>query len=238
MTTSKKIFDCIDCPSRGTTEWDVLGDCELAQIDKNKRMLTYEPGQTLYSQGDPGNGIYCIQSGLIGLRRVDVNGNSVLLRLCEEGTTVGYRTFLTRREHTSSAEVLTPSNVCYITRAQVDKLLAANPRLGECFLKHFTEDAAEMENDYVRSMTMAMKSRFLHLILVFYGRLGYEDEDGKATVELPVKRSELAELVGVRPESISRLIDKLETDNIMQFNDRRVQITNVGEILEQVGADI
>ncbi|CAD7842587.1 MAG: hypothetical protein [Olavius algarvensis Gamma 3 endosymbiont] len=39
MTSDKKIFNCIDCPSRGTTEWDVLGDCELAEIDKN----TYEP---------------------------------------------------------------------------------------------------------------------------------------------------------------------------------------------------
>jgi len=203
-----------------------------------KRMQSYEPGEILYSQGDPGNGIYCIQSGLVGLRRVDVHGTSVLLQLCSEGTTVGYRTFLTRQAHSNSAEILTPSNVCYITRVQIEKLLTANPRLGECFLKHFTEDAAEMENDYVRSMTMAMKSRFLHLILVFYGRLGYEDKDGTATVELPVKRSELAELIGVRPESISRLIDKLETDNLMYFKDRRVQISDVTTILDQVGAEV
>jgi len=235
MTSKGKINNCRDCPSRGTTEWQVLGDCELESINDAKRTLTYEPGETLYAQGDPGNGVYCIKSGLIGLRRVDVNGNSVLLRLSAAGSTVGYRTFLSRQAHTNSAEVLTTSVVCYIARPQIEKLLKANPLLGERFLQHFSEDASEMEDDYVRSMTMAMKSRFLHLILVFYERFGYEDKDGKATVELPVKRSELAELVGVRPESISRLIDKLESENVMRFNDRRVQISDISEILEQVG---
>jgi predicted transcriptional regulator len=45
-------------------------------------------------------------------------------------------------------------------------------------------------------------------------------------------------MVGVRPESISRLIDKLQTDNVMTFNDRRVQISDIGEILQQVGATV
>jgi CRP-like cAMP-binding protein len=73
---------------------------------------------------------------------------------------------------------------------------------------------------------------------MFYERYGYQDENGNATMELPVRRGELAEMVGVRPESISRLIDKLQTDNVMTFNDRRVQISNVSEILQQVGATV
>jgi CRP-like cAMP-binding protein len=238
MISRKEVNNCAHCPTRGTTEWKVLGECELASIDRSKRVTTYEPGETLYSQGDPGNGVYCIKSGLIGLRRVDVNGNSVLLRLSTAGCTVGYRTFLTKQAHSNSAEVLTASVVCYIARPQVETLLKANPLLGERFLQHFNEDAIEIENDYVRSMTMGMKSRFLHLMLVFYERFGYEDNDGNSIVELPVKRSELAELVGVRPESISRLIDKLETDNVMRFKDRKVQISNIADVLQQVGAAV
>ena len=225
----------MDCPSRNTTEWGVLGECGLAGVIKGKHMITCEPGETLYSQGDPGNGVYCIKSGLIGLRRIDINGNSVLIRLSTAGTTVGYRTILTREAHVNSAEVLTPSVLCYIPRPKVETLLKANPLLGERFLQHFFDDAVETENDYVRSLTMGMKSRFLHIILIFYERFGYQDEDGNAIVELPVKRGELAELVGVRPESISRLIDKLQTDEVMRFKDRRVQISDVDEVLQQAG---
>jgi CRP-like cAMP-binding protein len=159
----------------------------------------------------------------------------VLIRLATAGSTVGYRTFLTRAEHVNSAEVLTPSVLCYIARPRVEEILKANPLLGERFMRHFFDDAIETENDYARSLTMGMKSRFLHIILVFYERFGYQDDNGNAIVEIPVKRGELAELVGVRPESISRLIDQLQTDEIMCFNDRRVQFSDIDEILKQAG---
>ena len=183
-------ISCADCTTRKTTEWQDLGDDELESLDRCKRMVHCEPGETLFFQGDPGNGIYCIQSGLIGLRRVDVNGNSVLIRLSSAGSTVGYRTFLTKEAHVNSAEALTTSVLCYIPRPRVEQMLKTNPRLGERFLQHFCDDAAETESDYVRSLTMGMKSRFLHLILIFYERFGYQDEDGNSVVELPVKRGE------------------------------------------------
>jgi CRP-like cAMP-binding protein len=238
MTNETQLNSCMHCPTLGNTEWCVLGECDLRSVDNSKRIITCEPGETLYSQGDPGTGVYCIKSGLIGLRRVDVNGNSVLIRLATAGTTVGYRTFLTGGAHVNSAEALTAGVICYIARPKVEKLLSANPLLGERFLQHFFDDAIETENDYVRSLTMGMKSRFLHLILVFYERFGYQDENGNAVVELPVKRGELAELVGVRPESISRLIDQLQSAEIMCFNDRRVQFSDVDKVLQQAGVTI
>ena len=236
MTCETTTNNCTECPCLGTTEWGVLSECELDSVNKSKRMITCEPGETLYSQGEPSNGIYCIRSGLIGLRRVETNGNSVLIRLVTEGSTVGYRTFLTRGARANSAEALTASVMCYIPRPKVEEILKENSVLGESFLQHFIDDATETENNYVRSLTMGMKSRFLHLILVFYERYGYQDENGNAVVELPVKRGELAELVGVRPESISRLIDQLQANEIMLFKDRRIQFSNVDEILKQAGA--
>ena len=45
----------------------------------------------------------------------------------------------------------------------------------------------------------------------------------------------MAELVGVRPESISRLIGQLQTDELGQFQDRRVQLLAMDEVLQQAG---
>ena len=238
MPGKKSTDSCMECTSLPDTEWQCLGESQLASLDKCKSVINCEPGETLFSQGEPGNGVYCIKSGLIGLRRVDVNGNSVLVRLSTPGTTVGYRTFLTKSPHVNSAEALTSSVLCYISRSNVDKFLKANPLLGERFLQHFYDDAIETENDYVRSLTMGMKSRFLHLILVFYERFGYQNENGNAVVDIPVKKGEIAELVGVRPESISRLIDQLQTDEVMKFKDRRVEFTDIESILQQAGATV
>ena len=228
----------MECPGLKTTEWQALAEFELISMDNCKQVITCEPGEILFSQGEQGKGIYCIKSGLIGLRRIDINGNSALIRLINAGSTVGYRTFLTRKAHINSAEALTSCALCYFPRPNVEKLLAANPLLRERFLQHFYDDAIDTENDYVRSLTMGMKSRFLHLILMFYERFGYQDENGNAIVQLPVKKGDIAELVGVRPESISRLIDQLQTDEVMRFKDRRVEFSHVDRVVQQARATV
>ena len=238
MAHDEPVNSCADCGNLETAEWGALPASELESIDKCRRVVVREPGEILYSQGEHGSGIFCIKSGLIGLRRIDINGNSVLIRLVSAGQTVGYRTFLTGQSHINSAEALTSSTLCYVPRPRVEQLLQSNPRLGERFLQHFYDDTIDTENDYVRSLTMGMKSRFLHLILVFYERFGYRDEEGNAVVDLPVKKGEIAELVGVRPESISRLIDQLQNDDILKVKDRRVEFADVEQVLEQAGATV
>lgn len=193
---------------------------------------------TLYDQGDAGNGVYCIQGGLVGLRRVDADGNSVLLRLCPAGTTVGYRAFLSKEPHVNSAEVLTPSVVCFIDRSLVAALLSKNPQLGERFLEHSIADLSATESDHVRILTKSLKSRFLHIMMVFYEQVGYQDQAGCPSLDIPVKRADLAEIIGAQPESISRLIRKLQVEGLLQFEGRHVRITDMDALLREAGAEL
>jgi CRP-like cAMP-binding protein len=238
MQCKTTIKDYLNCPSRPADEWQVQDADIMESIKHAGKVICCEPGQTLYSQGDPGKGLYCIRSGLIGLRRVAANGNSVLIRLASAGSTIGYRIFLTLQTHANSAEVLKPSEVYYIPKHRVEMQMKSNPLLREHFLQHLIRDAIELENDYVRSMTMDMKSRFLHVMLALHERYGYRDAKGNETVDLPLKRGELAELVGVRPESISRLIDKLQSEKVMSFRDRQVQFGDIGRVLQEAGVTV
>ena len=236
MNRGELFHNCADCPSRRTTEWRALNADELALVSQAKRTRAHEPGEALYHQGDPGVGIYCIQSGLVGLRRTDENGNSSLLRLCAAGTTIGYQSYLSKEPHKNTAEVLTPTTACFIERSLVSNLLSTNPRLGERFLQHLLDDMSAIEDDYARSLTLSVKSRFLHTLMVFYEKLGYRDENGQPIVELPIKRMELADLIGAQPASISRLIRKVQAEGMLKFNDRRVSITDMEAVLREMGA--
>lgn len=236
MTTCDPAHDCTNCPSRQTTEWRDLTGSELALVTEAKRTRSYDAGAILYDQGADCEGVYCIQSGMIGLRRLDEDGNSALVRLCRGGMTVGYRAFLSKRPHLNSAEVLTPSVVCFIARSYVSRLLVANPQIGQRFLQHAMQDLEQTEAEYARILTSDLRSRFMHMLMIFYEQIGYEDEAGRPALDLPLKRSELAELLGIRPESISRLIKSVSTEGLLDFDDRRVHIRNMDEVLRIAGA--
>jgi len=233
----KSIHRCADCTSRRSTEWQVLTGPELAMVDQVKRTRVLEPGAILFRQGDNADGVYCIQSGLIGLRRITPTGDSTLLRLCTSGVTVGYRALLSKVPHRNSAEALSPSVVCFIERLHVRRLLESNPQLGERFLQHCFGDLDQTETDYAKSMTMGLKARFLHVLLIFYERLGYRQGDYDL-VDIPIQRAELASLVGARPESISRFVRSLEEEGLVQFDKRRVRFLDMEAVLREAGAQL
>ena len=236
MAAGKHAHDCANCPTRHTSDWRALTESELELINSSKHTRVYEAGEALYHQGDEAMGVHCIQSGLIGLRRLDAHGNSILLRLAPGGATVGYRAFLTKSEHRLTAEVLTPSVVCFIAKSLVSRLLGENPLLGERFLQHCLSDMDDVESDYARSLTHGLKARFLHVMVVFYERLGYRDDTGRQTMDLPVRRTEIAELIGAQPESVSRMIRDLQNEGVLEFDKRRVVFRDMDRVLDDIGA--
>lgn len=235
MACKTPVHSCTHCQTRQTSEWRTLNAEELESVDNAKQTRAYQPGDILYHQGQGPEGVYCIQSGLVGLRRIDEDGNSALLRLCNPGETVGYRAVLSGEDHRNMAEIMTPSVVCFIRRAVVMRLVADNPHLGERFFQHCLDDMSKTEDDYARRLTLKMKARFLHMLMVLYQQSGYRDEEEMYVLELPIQRTALAELIGTTPESISRMIGKLETQGLAQFEDRRVRIPDIEQIFREIG---
>ena len=225
---------CLTCPRRSETEWSGLSDDELALVDKFKRDLHLKAGEVLYHQGDECTGIYCIRDGLIGERRINADGKSVLVRLSHPGTTIGYQELLSKTPHINSAEVLRPSHVCFMNRGLIRDLLRRDPSLGERFLRRSLSDFRHLEDDYFIARTMDVQSRFLHVLMVFYEQFGTEDEDAGHMVDLPINRQDIAALVGTAPESLSRAARRIEEAGLVEFTGKRVRFRDLDALFDRI----
>ena len=221
---------CSNCPTRCSAEWGCLSESELALINRAKASRRYAPGETIYNQGDECAGLFCIESGLVGIRRLDENGNSTLLRLASPGETVGYESFLTRALYSNGAEALMASNICFVDRAVVRRLLQKNPEVGLSFLDHSLHDLAAIEDRYMESVTSRAKRRLLQLLLALNDRFGIETGGGGCLIELPISRQDLAGLIGSAPETMSRTIHRIQTEGLAQFDGRTVRIFDIHAI--------
>ena len=119
-----------------------------------------------------------IESGMIGIRKIDADGNSVLLGLAYPGDTLGYRAMLMNREHDVSAEVLKMGTVCLIGEGTVRTLLDHNPALGHRFLQRAVQDLGEAEDKFLESVTLTVRARFAHHLLILKDRYATDVEDG------------------------------------------------------------
>ena len=227
-------ISCFGCQARHSAEWCALDDGELARLDDVKAPKEYEAGGTLFQQGEDCEGVFCVKSGLVGIRKLDAFGNSALVKLCSRGETIGFRAFLRKSEHRTTAEVMMPSVVCFIERATVRGLLEQNPNLGLRFLDHTVRDADEFEDRYFESVNFTVGMRLLSLLLVLYERFGQVNEWGEPVLELPLARQDLAAMIGTSPESMSRTIAKMQREGLARFEGRSVRFHNIDALVERL----
>lgn len=197
---------------------------ERALLQQVIRARVFEPGDTLFLQGDECRGVYCVQSGLVGLRQSDEDGQTALLRLGQSGDVLGYRALLARAPHRTTAEVLTLSRVCFIEASQLLGLIERNPGLGECFQRLALADLTKAENNCAVLLTAGLKGRLYQLLRVLYASYGRQVGAADYLIDLPIQRKDLAALLGATPESISRLIKEVAERGIV-FNGRKVAIS-------------
>ncbi len=228
-------INCFTCQHRNRSEWCVLSAQEMEQLNANKTCRAHAKGEVLFHEDDPCLGIYCVEDGLIGIRKSAADGGSVLLgRLAGPGSTLGYRPLLAGETHHGTAEVLKDSTVCFIGKDTVWDLLSHNPALGMEFLRIASRALGEAEDEIFQLTNLSLRTRIAHLLVVMIRRFGTLSDDGRVVLELPLSRPDLAAMVGARPESVSRAIREMTADGVAYFSGRTVNIPDFESLLREI----
>lgn len=229
--------NCFTCDSRESSEWCVLPDEDLRILNQAKVTNVYEPGQVVFYQGNPCLGIHCLESGLVGLRKTDDRGNTLIARLFHGGETMGYLAYFAETGYTGTAEALAPTRVCFVDRATVRALLERNPLLGHRFLVRIATNLQQAEDARLANVALPLRAQVAHLLLVFKERFGSMAEDGTLTIGLPVARRDLAAMLGTRPESLSRALRQLGDDGVARVDGRRVIVPDLDALIDELEVD-
>lgn len=235
---SDSAVSCRLCHIRHISDWKVLRDDELDELSTGVIRREYASGETVYSIGDTNSGVYCISGGSVGVRKLDEQGNSVLLHLAYPGDTLGYRSFLLSGEHKTSAEALGPTVICHMDSRTISAILERNPELGLQFLRRAASEIDQAHTALMNSLTLCNRARFLHLLLFLIKRHGRLVEDGARFIELPLSRRDLASMIGTRHETVSRIIARLEAEGIARFSGRRVMVPRMDALVAELDSHL
>ena len=225
---------CFDCQKRDRSTWCVLSHADVESLNKMKHTVHYQRGQIIFRQGDPCQGIYLVESGTVAVRKTDEHGNTILVRMRHQGDAVGYRDFFQDAEFSVTAEALAPSQVCFVDRHAVQRLLQRNPALGLQFLRSIGQDLGTAEDAILQAAVFPVRKRLAHLLLSLKDRYGNVTDDGVLTIELPLSRQDIASILGARRETIARAIHDLEADGVAAFSGRKVIVRDLDLLLDEL----
>lgn len=215
---------CGECGFFAQSVWQPVGCGSISVLSRGFSRKDLGQGEILFNQGDENRGLFCVSKGLIALRTVHPSGLSTLLRLAYPGEIIGFRSFLGDRDHRTEARALLPSRVCTVTHRNARRIVQDNPAV---LMKLASRCISEIDRNHERIIATAAtsnKHRLEELLLRLMAAHG-ERIEGSIRMRLPLSRTDLADLIGVQPETMSRLVKRLEMDGRFRFLGREVRIS-------------
>lgn len=178
-------------------------------------------GSSLFRCGDPFTAIYAVRSGCIKSYSFDANGHELVHGFHLVGQVFGLDAVYPDR-HRCNALVLEPSSLCVIPYRDVARLSMEFPILQDHVLRL-------MGREFSRQLMSAERStatqRIANFLLDMNTRL---QQAGVAEHEftLPMSREDISSYLGITPETLSRLLGKLEREGLIEVDHRRVLLAD------------
>ena len=107
-----------------------LSDRDVEKIAQITHVRTFEPGETVFYQGESGAGMYIIESGLVSIVLNLPNEDPLKLTDLEEGDFFGELALLDESARSADAIAQTPCTLIGFFRPDLLNLLERTPRLG------------------------------------------------------------------------------------------------------------
>jgi len=190
-----------------------LSEDDLKRMRRIAKDKFYNKGQTVFSEGDDGNGFYVVAAGKVKIYKVSLEGKEQILHIYGTGNPFGEVPVFSGEQFPANAQTLLKSHLLFFPRTAFTELIAKNPSL--CLnmlavlsmrLRQFT---LQVENLSLKEVPGRLASYLLYLAQ----EQGIED-----TVSLPISKGQLASLLGTIPETLSRILTKMTTSNLIEVS--------------------
>lgn len=196
--------NCVDCTLRGEGLFSSLGPDEIHDRLQPIRRAICPPNQVIYRAEEPAAAAYTICCGVVKLLRRGPDGKERIVRLLGRGVTIGLEA-LDAVRYASSAVATRECNLCRIPRAVLVDLEERSAGFQSGLARQWRAHALQSEiwTSHLQGGALNEKARWL------IRQLREISGDPAGQVQL-LRNEDLADLLGVSAETLSRSMAKLK----------------------------
>ncbi|MDR1633982.1 MAG: Crp/Fnr family transcriptional regulator [Bifidobacteriaceae bacterium] len=183
-------------------------------------------GKVLFWEGDEGDRLYLIQSGMIKLGRTSPDGRENLLAVLGKGEFIGELTLFDPGPRTATATAVTDSGLLELSHAAIGEWLDQNPAAS----KHLLQELAHRlrrTNEAVTDLIFAdVPGRVAKALLDLADRFGENTAEG-VHVTHGLTQEELAHLVGASRETVNKALAEFIARSWIRLEGRGVYLLDI-----------
>jgi CRP/FNR family transcriptional regulator len=218
----------------------VIRDVPLDELDHFRACATsaiYRPRQVIFSEDSRASGLYILCAGRVKLYQSDRFGREHILHVAGPGEVLGELPREPDATYSVSAEALVDSQLCYLPGEGLSSFIQKHPLTGVHLIAALSR---ALGSAHRKVRTLALKraeNRMAELLLELVAETGTAAADGTQRLTIPYSRRELADMIGVAPETAIRLLARLKDRHIIATDQRELVICDYEKLVRLANHD-
>lgn len=204
-------------------------------IIRSQGMLhTFPPNIEIFRQEQAIGGIYLLEQGKVKMSRTEYCGSGIVIEIAEPVRILGITSVLSGLPATVTATTLTTCCAISLDTRLFLTLLEQEPGLTKSLLRLISEYSCEQVIRHAWLGTASSRRRLASLLLRYISSRS-PHSNGKIKIQIPLKRVDIAGLLAVRPEHLSRLLSELAKRGVIEQERGWIIVTNLEKLLQEAG---
>jgi CRP/FNR family transcriptional regulator, cyclic AMP receptor protein len=190
-------------------------DAFLRSAGAGKTIVTYQPTDVIFSQGDASDSVLYIQEGTVKLSVLSHGGKEAIVALLGPGDFFGERALAGHPVRLEAATAVTTTTALIVPKQQMIRLLHDQHALSDRFITYMLARNIRTEADLVDQLFNSSEKRLARTLLLL-ARYGKPDPTHRV---LPrISHETLAEMIGTTRSRVNFFMNKFKKLGFIEYN--------------------
>jgi CRP-like cAMP-binding protein len=208
----------------------------LASAGLGRRIVQVQPKQHFFSQGDPADSVFYLQTGRARISVVSQAGKEATITLLSAGEFVGEGALAAVPGlRLSTATALTACTALKITREEMIRVMHEEHGFSDLFLKFLLNRSMRIQADLVDQLFNSSEKRLARILLLMaeFGKPG-----DPVTLIPKISQETLAEMIGTTRSRVSFFMNRFRKLGFIEYSGRiRVHKSLLNVVLHDHSSD-
>jgi CRP/FNR family cyclic AMP-dependent transcriptional regulator len=207
----------------------------LTAARKGRTASTYQAGLALFSQGDPADSLFYIESGNVKITVLSEQGKEAVIALLSPGDFCGEQCMTGQAVRTTAATTMGECTIIRVEKAIIGRLVHDEPVFAEWLISHLLDRNVRIESDLVDQLFNSTEKRLARLLLI----LANFGKEGKPEPIVPmISQETMAETIGATRTRVNYFMNKFRQLGHIDYNGTlTVRSSLLSVVLEEQSRD-
>ncbi len=172
------------------------------------RLVKIAADQTLFTAGDPGDGCYRVESGLMKVSVISPTGSERILAIFGPGSLIGEFAVIDGQPRSASVTAVRESLLRFISRAAYDEFVKKHPEVRDHIMMMLIQRLRDTNSIVAAASFLSTKGRVALALIGLAEAFGQDLGGGRHLIKQKITQNEVAAMAGVARENVSRTLNE------------------------------